>query len=201
MIAVPSDGNGQGYSGDFILERLSPAALGEEFAGVVSTQEYTRKTPIEGVQIIDLRLMNDDGGSFAELVRFDEEGCLLAVPQFKVRQSSYSLVLPGAIKAFHLHYNQEDVWFVPPTDRLLIGLIDARKDSPTYKQNMRFVMGGGKAQLLYIPRGVGHGCANVGTEPTTILYYVNQHFDINDPDERRLPWDILGQEFWQMTPG
>ena len=184
-----------------MLEKLSPADLGPEFQSVVSTQEYTSRPRIEGVQIIDLRLMNDDGGSFAELVRFDEEGCLLAVPQFKVRQSSYSLVLPGAIKAFHLHYNQEDVWFVPPTDRLLIGLIDARKDSPTYNQSMRFVMGGGKAQLLYIPRGVGHGCANIGTEPATILYYVNQHFDLDDPDERRLPYDMLGTDFWQITQG
>lgn len=183
------------------LRRLSPEDLGAEFREVVSTQEYTRKTPIEGVKIIDLRLMIDDGGSFAELVRFDEAGHLEAIPEFQPRQSSYSQVLPGAIKAFHLHYNQEDVWFVPPTDRLLIGLVDARKDSSTYKQTMRFVMGAGKAQLLYIPRGVGHGCANIGNTPSTILYFVNQQFDLNDPDERRLPYDMLGLDFWQITQG
>ena len=109
------------------MQKLTPEDLAPEYASAVSTQEYTRTTPIEGVQIIDLRHMTDDGGSFAELVRFDEKGCLLQVPSFQVRQSSYSLVLPGAIKAFHLHYNQEDVWFVPPTDRLLVGLIDCRK--------------------------------------------------------------------------
>ena len=184
-----------------MLERLTLNDLGPDFKSVLTTQEYTRKTPIEGVRLIDLRLMVDDGGSFAELVRFDDNGNLLAIPEFKVRQSSYSQVLPGAIKAFHLHYNQEDVWFVPPTDRLLIGLIDARASSPTYKASMRFMMGGGKAQLLYSPRGVGHGGANLGTEPATILYYVNQHFDPGDPDERRLPWDLLGREFWQITQG
>jgi len=184
-----------------MLEKLSPSDLGATFRDVVSTQGYDKKTPIEGVKIIDLRLLTDDGGSFAELVRFDENGNLLAIPEFKVRQSSYSLVLPGAIKAFHLHYNQEDVWFVPPTDRLLIGLVDARQNSPTYNTQMRFVMGGGKAQLLYIPRGVGHGGANIGTQPATILYYVNQHFDLSDPDERRLPWDVLGADFWEVTPG
>jgi dTDP-4-dehydrorhamnose 3,5-epimerase-like enzyme len=183
------------------MKTLSPADLGPEFAARVSTQEYTKKTPIEGVQVIDLRLLIDDGGSFAEIVRFDEEGRLLAVPEFQVRQSSYSLVLPGAIKAFHLHYNQEDVWFVPPGDRLLVGLVDARADSPTAGASMRLVLGAGRAQILYIPRGVAHGCANIGAAPATILYYVNQHFNINDPDERRLPWDLLGAEFWQMTPG
>ena len=66
---------------------------------------------------------------------------------------------------------------------------------------MRLVMGSGKAQLLYIPGGVGHGGANIWREPATILYYVSQQFDLNDPDERRLPWDMLGADFWQMTPG
>ncbi len=182
-------------------ERLSPADLSQRFASLVSTQEYPKRVLLEGVQIIDLRLLNDDGGSFAEVVRFDGNGRLLQIPAFQVRQSSYSQVLPGAIKAFHLHYNQEDVWFVPPTDRLLIGLVDARAASPTTGQTMRFVMGGGKAQLLYIPRGIGHGCANLGTAAATILYYVNQHFDIADPDERRLPWDMLGADFWEITQG
>lgn len=182
-------------------KKLTFEDLGPDYAPILTTQEYTKKTPIEGVRIIDLRLMVDDGGSFAELVRLDEEGNLEAIPAFKVRQSSYSLVLPGAIKAFHLHFNQEDVWFVPPTDRLLIGLVDARKDSPTYGQSMRFVMGGCKAQLLYIPRGVAHGGANLWQEPATILYYVNQRFDLNDPDERRLPYDVVGADFWTITPG
>lgn len=183
------------------MRKLSPDDLAPDYQSVLTTQEYGRRTPIEGVKIIDLRLLVDDGGSFAELVRFDENGNLEAIPEFKVRQSSYSQVLPGAIKAFHLHYNQEDVWFVPPTDRLLIGMVDARKDSPTSGASMRFVMGAGKAQLLYIPRGVGHGGANIGREPATILYYVNQQFNLNDPDERRLPWDLLGREFWEITQG
>lgn len=183
------------------LAKLSPDDFGPDFLPHLSTQQYGGGRKIEGVKIIPLNLLTDDGGSFAELVHFDEAGNLEAIPEFKVRQSSYSLVLPGAVKAFHLHYNQEDVWFVPPTDRLLIGLVDARKDSPSYKATMRFVMGGGKAQLLYIPRGVGHGGANIGTQPATILYYVNQRFDLNDPDERRLPWDIVGADFWAITPG
>ena len=180
---------------------LSPADFGPEFRDRLTTQEYSSGTRLDGVRLLDLRLFSDDGGSFAELVRLDEQGNLEAIPDFKVRQSSYSLLLPGAVKAFHLHFGQEDVWFVPPTDRLLVGLVDARLASPTYDQTMRIVMGGGKAQLLYIPRGVGHGAANLWGQPATVIYYVNQRFDLNDPDERRLPWDIVGADFWQMTPG
>jgi len=172
-----------------------------EFQKALTTQDYSPRPKIEGVRLLDLRLMIDDGGSFAELVRFNENGSLEAIPEFTPRQSSFSEMLPGVIKALHLHLNQEDVWFVPPSDRLLIGLVDARVDSPSHKVSQRFVMGAGRAQLLYIPRGVGHGCANIGQKPATIIYFVNQQFNLADPDERRLPWDILGADFWEMTKG
>ena len=180
---------------------LTQDDLGPEFRDKVTTQQYGSAPRIDGVRLIDLRLMTDDGGSFAELVRLDEEGNLEGVPGFKVRQSSYSLMLPGVIKAFHLHYNQEDVWFVPPTDRIVVGLIDARRESPTYDVRMRLVLGAGKAQLLYIPRGVAHGGANLTPQSAVIFYYVNQHFSLGDPDERRLPWDAAGPDFWEMTRG
>ncbi|HEY3329924.1 MAG TPA: dTDP-4-dehydrorhamnose 3,5-epimerase family protein [Capsulimonadaceae bacterium] len=184
-----------------MLKKLSPTDLAPAFQEVVSTQSYEKVPTIEGVKIIDLRLMVDDGGSFAELIRLDENGNLELIPEFKVRQSSYSEVLPGAIKAFHLHYNQDDVWFVPPTDRMLIGLIDARADSPTCGVSMRFVLGGGRARLVFIPRGVGHGGANIWDKSSTIFYFVNQKFDLADADERRLPYNVVGEDFWKITPG
>ena len=82
--------------------KLTPADFGPEFQDKLTTQGYGGGARIEGVRLLDLRLLTDDGGSFAELVRLDESGHLEAIPDFKVRQSSYSLVLPGAIKAFHL---------------------------------------------------------------------------------------------------
>lgn len=184
-----------------MAEPLTPDALGEPFRSHLSTQSYAGGARIDGVRLIDLRLLSDDGGSFAELARLTETGELESVPGFQVRQSSYSLILPGAIKAFHLHFHQDDVWFVPPDNRLLVGLIDARAASPTFNQSMRLVMGGGRAQLLHIPRGVGHGCANLAREPATVVYFVNQQFNLADPDERRLPFDCLGASFWEMTPG
>ena len=175
--------------------------IAEAYRKQVSVQDYSPREKIAGVQVVDLRLMLDDGGSFAELVRLNEKGCLEAFPEFQVRQSSYSLVLPGSIKAFHLHYKQDDVWFVPPTERLLMGLLDVRQDSDSCNVSQRFVLGGGKAQLLYIPCGVAHGCANLGTVPASIIYFVNQQFSLEKSDENRLPWDILGKDFWELTRG
>lgn len=184
-----------------MLQPLSKDSIGQEFRTELSVQDYSRKSQIDGVKLIALTSFVDDGGALAELVRFDENGNLAILPEFKVRQTTWSQMLPGTIKAFHLHYNQEDLWFVMPYDRLLIGLFDAREDSPTYKQSMRFVMGAGRAQVLYLPRGVAHGLANPWTQTANMIYFVNQHFDAADPDERRLPWDILGADFWEIKKG
>lgn len=183
------------------MDSLNPDSLSDSARSVVFTQDYTAKPRIDGVQIIDLRLMGDDGGNFAELVRFNDNGSLEALPDFTPKQASYSLVLPGAIKAFHLHYNQEDVWFIPPAHRMLIGLVDCRKGSPTEGVSMRFTMGAGKAQLLYIPRGVAHGGGNIWSNDGMIFYFVNQKFNLENADEHRLPWDHLGEDFWKMTMG
>lgn len=183
------------------LVPLTNDAIGSDYVHDLSVQDYSRKTPIEGVQVINLTLFVEDGGSLAEVVRFDDQGNLQALPHFKVKQSTYSQMLPGTIKAFHLHYNQEDVWFVMPSDRLLVGLFDARKDSPTYQKSMRLVLGAGRAQLLFIPRGVAHGLANLWNAPANMIYFVNQCFDAEKPDEYRLPWNVLGEDFWEIRKG
>jgi dTDP-4-dehydrorhamnose 3,5-epimerase len=153
------------------------------------------------VRVLDLRLFLDDGGSFNELVRLSGEAKVEALPDFEVQQCSYSEVLPGAIKAWHMHRRQADLWFVPPSQRLLVGLLDVREGSPTYKQSMRVVLGGGLARLLYIPPGVAHGGANLWQSPSAIFYFVTSQFNAAEPDELRLPWDIIGAEFWRVQPG
>jgi dTDP-4-dehydrorhamnose 3,5-epimerase len=172
-----------------------------EYRDTISTQEYSQRTEIEGVRLIDLKLFNDDGGSFVEIARITDGGYLEGLPEFQVRQTSYSLVLPGSVKAFHLHYRQDDVWFVPPNDRLLAGLIDVRAESPTKGVRARLVLGAGRPQLLFIPRGVAHGVANLWATSSSIFYYVSQQFNLSDPDERRLPHDSAGEHFWEIKPG
>jgi dTDP-4-dehydrorhamnose 3,5-epimerase len=184
-----------------MLKPLTKEAIGKDFDQDLSTQDYTKRPTIHGVQLLNLNMFVDDGGALAEIMRLDEQGNLQLIPEFKVRQSTYSQVLPGVIKAFHLHYNQEDVWFILPCDRLLIGLFDARGDSPTYRHQMRFVLGAGRAQALYIPRGVAHGCANPYDKTANMIYFVNQCFNAEQPDEHRLPWDTLGSDFWELKKG
>ena len=166
----------------------------------VSRQDYGAKSRIEGVHLLPLQTFVEDGGSFTELGRL-AAGALAGLDDFDVRQINCSLMAAGAIKAWHLHFNQEDLWFVPPSQTLVVGLWDVRAESPTAGATMRFALGRGRSQLLLIPRGVAHGAANVGTTETFLIYFVNQQFDVQDPDERRLPYDALGKDFWEIQPG
>lgn len=179
------------------MKKLSLADIDQEFVSQVGVQNYQPKKKITGVKIIPLKIYRGEDGTFEELLRVNDQDVVEALPGFKIRQINRSEILPGQIKGWHLHFNQEDVWYLSPRDHVMVGLWDLRKDSLTKGLKMRVVMGACYPQLLLIPRGVAHGVVNLGKEKATIIYFINQRFDPHHPDEQRLPWDSLGAEFWQ----
>lgn len=180
---------------------LTRSDIKPEYRHLITRQDYLPSPRIEGVRLVELKQFRDDGGTFIELGRLDEAGLLLGLDDFKVRQVNFSELLPGAVKAWHLHFDQEDVWFVPPGERMLVGLKDLRANSPTCGNQMRFTMGGGSGQLLFLPRGVAHGAANPWTNRSFMFYLVNQHFSTQETDEYRLSWDAFGADFWLIEKG
>lgn len=168
-----------------------------EAADKVSIQDYTPSPKIDGVEFFDLNEFADCGGGFMELLRITN-GESEIMPGFTPRQINYSNMQPGSVKAFHLHYKQNEFWFIPPSMRMLMGLYDVRNDSPTKGNQMRFVLGAHKARLLYIPAGVAHGTANIGPAETTVIYITDQQFNLEALDEQRLPWNTLGDDFWKI---
>lgn len=183
------------------VRRGAEELIGEGYRSQVTTQDYSPRPKIEGVALLELPLFSDEGGDFCEITRFVPDGTLSNLATYRPAQLSYSFMEPGAIKAWHLHYHQDDLWFVPPHNRLLIGLLDLRTGSPSYEMSMRLALGVGKARLLFIPRGVAHGVANLAFTPGSLLYLTTQAFDPADPDEHRLPFDLLGADFWAIRPG
>jgi len=165
-----------------------------------SIQDYQCKKLIEGIKIVPLRRFIDCGGSFSEIMRVTK-GIPSEFAGFDLKQVNYSEILPGAIKAGHYHLNQDDIWFVPPSSRVLVGLKDLRENSVTYEIVQRLIMGDGQASLLFIPRGVLHGVANLWQKPASLIYFVNQNFDSQKPDENRLPPEEFGENFWEIAKG
>ena len=176
--------------------------LGDAAKRAFALQDYTPQASIGGVEILDLKRFVDDGGSFLELGRFTA-GAHAALRGFEAKQVNYSEMDPGVIKAFHLHRRQTDVWFVPPDDRMLLVLVDARAGSPTENAVRRLVLGDGATRLVRIPPGVAHGVKNLATTRGRIIYFVDMHFspDPDASDEGRLPWDFAGVDVWEPTRG
>jgi dTDP-4-dehydrorhamnose 3,5-epimerase len=169
---------------------------------VYHVQSYVPAPRIDGVQILPLARHADDGGSFTELARL-ADGHAEGLAGFTVRQINYSELEPGAVKAFHVHARQTDVWYVPPSDRILMVLVDVRGGSPTEGARMRLVLGHGTSRLLRVPPGVAHGVKNIGLATGRIIYFVDEPFS-PDPahcDEGRLPWDYAGADVWDVVRG
>jgi dTDP-4-dehydrorhamnose 3,5-epimerase len=169
---------------------------------VFQVQSYGGAPHIDGVRLIDLTRHADDGGAMTELTRLTD-GRMAALGDFMVRQVNYSEMAPGTIKAYHLHTRQTDVWFVPPTDRMLAVLLDVRKGSRTEAVRQRVVLGHGTSRLLVIPPGVAHGVRNIAETAGRIVYFTDLHFSPEPAmcDEGRLPWDFAGTDVWEIIRG
>jgi len=167
-----------------------------------AVQDYAARPAIDGVERVALRRFNDDGGSMTELGRLTD-GRHRDLAGFDVRQVNYSVMEPLAIKAFHLHKRQTDVWFVPPSDKILLVLADVRDGSPTQGLVQRMVLGDGNSFLVRIPPGVAHGARNLRpAQPSTIVYFVDVQFSTDEHcDEGRLPWDHFGAQVWEVERG
>lgn len=176
--------------------------INDAAAASFSFQDYAGAPRIDGVEIVELRRFNDDGGAITELGRLVQGGHG-QLDGFEVKQVNYSEVEPDAVKAYHMHHHQTDVWYVPPHDKLLLVLHDCRKGSPSEGVTMRFVLGDGNNRLVRIPPGVAHGTKNLAREMGRIIYFVDLPFSVTpgECDEGRLPWDYLGAEIWDVIKG
>jgi dTDP-4-dehydrorhamnose 3,5-epimerase len=136
---------------------------------------------IEGVMIKELKRLPDERGFFEEIIRvtdpFFSEG---------FGQLSQSFMHTGVVKAWHVHTNQIDWWFVV-TGTIKAVLFDLRRNSKTNQELNEFVLGtGGRNIILKIPAGVAHGL-KVLVGPSDLIYVTSSVY--NPKEEGRIPYD------------
>ena len=149
---------------------------------------------IDGVVLKSLETHRDERGFFREIIRqtddFFQEG---------FGQWSHSLMYPGVIKAWHIHKQQTDWWYVCQ-GVLKVVLYDKRPQSSTYRQKVEVIMGDNQeARVLKIPPGVAHGCKCI-SGPVTLFYMTSHTYDRED--EGRIPHDDpeIGYDWLQGAP-
>jgi dTDP-4-dehydrorhamnose 3,5-epimerase len=138
-------------------------------------------TLIDGVEIKENIIHDDDRGFFTEILR-----CTDSIFGDRVAQCSHSMSKGGVVKAWHLHFKQTDWMYVASGD-IKLALYDKRQDSSTYKALLEIPMGESKGRkVVKIPPGVAHGY-KVLNGPMHIIYIMNREYDPSD--EIRIPHD------------
>jgi dTDP-4-dehydrorhamnose 3,5-epimerase len=167
----------------------------------LSFQRYDPAPEIAGVVVHPLKKHRSLEGSFMEYLRLGQ-GQVMGLPvAFEAKQVSVSWAAPERVNAFHVHPKrpQDELWCVLEGE-LLVWLADVRQDSATHGHKRPFLLSGEAPGLLYIPAGVAHGY-KAGQRGATLLYVMNDQFNLQDPNEGRLPWDFFGAELWEADKG
>ena len=147
---------------------------------------------IDGVKIKELTLHQDISDTPDELMT--KPGFLLEVLRTddglleKFGQSIFTVAYPGAIKAFHWHKNQADLWFVA-SGKAKIVLYDQRPDSATRGQTQVIYAGTNDYKLIVIPAGVVHGYKVIGDQPVMLFYHATESYNRDNPDEERIAYN------------
>lgn len=159
---------------------------------------------IEGVKLIPLTTHTDERGFFREVLRVGD------VVEFG--QWSHSLMYTDTIKAWHIHQEQVDYWYLAAGVvkaalcdlRWLVGWEDYTLDIwPNVKLKTKdkmvfgeYLLGDNQpASVLVIPPGVAHGL-KVLQGPAHLFYVTSKTY--NPTDEGRIPYDALGYDWFKQ---
>lgn len=149
---------------------------------------------IAGVRIAPLALYPDDRGYFLELARLGQ--ALTTDFPLNTTQVSAALTYPGAIKAFHHHRHQTDLWAVV-RGMMQVVLVDLRPDSSTHGLRNTIFTGDLRPWQILIPPGVGHGYKVVGVDPAMLVYLTDRTYDPSD--EGRIAYNDAGINYdWEL---
>lgn len=149
---------------------------------------------IEGVKVEPYWFWADDRGHFLEVARLSQ-GMAAEFPP-ATTQVSAALTFPAAIKAFHFHRHQTDLWVVVQ-GMFQVALVDLREGSATFGRKNTFYVGQMRPWKILIPPGVGHGYKVISMDPAVLVYLTDRMY--NPEDEGRIAYNEPGINYdWEL---
>jgi dTDP-4-dehydrorhamnose 3,5-epimerase len=144
---------------------------------------------IDGVQVRPLRIISDSRGDIMHMMKASDD----AFQQFG--EIYFSLIIPGAVKAWHLH-EKMTINYAVPQGSIKLALFDDRADSPTRGQINEIVLGSSNYQLVTIPPKIWNGFIGTGDQVSIVANCATIPHDPNeihrlDPHTTEVPyvWD------------
>ena len=139
---------------------------------------------LEGIAIRKLKRAVDERGSFAEIMRADWDDIFR---NERPAQANLSVTYPGIVRAWHRHESGQVDNFIVLQGSAKICAYDERTSSLD-----EIISSGDNLQIVHIPGNYWHGFQAVGLEPTVLLYFVNNLYKYEKPDEKRRAWNDQG---------
>ena len=128
---------------------------------------------IHGVIVRPLRQIADERGKIMHMLRSDD-------PDFqRFGEIYFSMVYPGAIKAWHIH-TRMTLNYAVISGMIKMALYDSRPDSPTAGEIQEIYAGENNYVRITVPPMVYNGFKGIGTVPA---YVANCATIPHDPDE------------------
>ncbi|WP_276359542.1 NAD-dependent epimerase/dehydratase family protein [Daejeonella sp. H1SJ63] len=116
---------------------------------------------------IKFTLHTDDRGSFSEIIRVGEG---------QGGQTSFSTTVPGVTRGNHFHTRKIERFAVIKGE----ALIQLRKIGTT--ETIDLYLSGDSPAYVDMPIWYAHNIKNIGSEELYTIFWINEFFDINDPD-------------------
>jgi len=142
---------------------------------------------IRDVAVRPLRQIVDERGKVMHMLRRDD-------PWFKdFGEIYFSVVNPGAVKAWHLHKTMT-LNYAVVVGRVKLVLHDLRPDSPTRGRTQEILSGGEDYALVTIPPGIWNGFKGLGSAAAVVANCATVPHDPQeivrlDPASPEIPYD------------
>jgi dTDP-4-dehydrorhamnose 3,5-epimerase len=141
---------------------------------------------LEGVEAVDIKKNVDERGFFTEVARQDWHN--LFADEW-ISQANLSYSYPGIIRAWHRHARGQIDYFMVLKGAMKIVAYDNEPDSRTNGKMVELVASEERLQIVRIPGKYWHGTKSLGDKPSLTIYFVNNLYDHERPDEERRPWN------------
>jgi dTDP-4-dehydrorhamnose 3,5-epimerase len=143
------------------------------------------ETRIDGVVLIEPRVITDDRGFFFETYRADEYADLGVDVDFV--QDNHSRSVRGTVRALHFQLEPGQAKLVRAARGTVWDVaVDLRRDSPTYGRYEAFELTDENARQVFVPVGFAHGFC-VTSEIADVTYKVSSYYE--SATERGIAFD------------
>lgn len=143
------------------------------------------ETRIDGVVLIEPRVITDDRGFFFETYRANEYADLGVGVDFV--QDNHSRSVRGTVRALHFQLQPGQAKLVRAARGAVWDVaVDLRRDSPTYGRYEAFELTDENARQVFVPVGFAHGFC-VTSEIADVTYKVSSYYE--SATERGIAFD------------